>query len=154
MKRIIAACAAALLLSIADANAAGPSATAGPDAKVANFSLPGIDRGSPAFERLAFWSGPRGNAVQYGYGADERVVQLQPLGPSRSSNGFAVRFPNGLVLDVVPRGDALLVSDRAGGYRKTFEWQYEGPVDGRGTFCAPCVDEDDAVEFVRERFMN
>ena len=153
MKRIIGACAVALLLPIAGANATGPSAT-GADAKVANFSLPGIDRGSPAFERLAFWSGPRGNVVQYGYGADDRVVQLQPLGVARSGNGFAVRFPNGLVLDVVPRGDALLVSDRAGGYRKTFQWQYEGPVDGRGTFCAPCVDENQALDFVREHFMK
>src|SRR3546814_19790485 len=67
---------------------------------------------------------------------------------------FRSRFPNGLVLDVVPQGTALHVSDRSGKYSKTFEWQYEGPVDGRGPFCTPCVEEADAIGFVRRNFIQ
>src|SRR3546814_8705005 len=97
---------------------------------------------SPGFESLSCGSGPHGKAIDYGYGADQKRVRLRAIGPDGSDEGFAVRFPNGLVLDIVPQGTALQVSDRSGNYSKTFEWQYEGPVDGRGTFCTPCVEKD------------
>src|SRR3546814_6084951 len=84
-------------------------------------------------------------AIDYEYGADQKRVRLRAIGPDGNDEGFAVRFPNGLVLDVVPQGTALHVSDRSGKYSKTFEWQYEGPVDGRGTFCTPCVEEAGAT---------
>lgn len=124
------------------------------DGKVANFALPGHDYNSPGFESLAFWSGPRGKAIDYEYGADHKRVRLRAIGPGSDGRGFAVRFPNGLVLDVVPQGTALQVSDRGGDYGKTFEWKYQGPVDGRGTFCTPCVEEADAIGFVRKHFIE
>ena len=123
-------------------------------AKVANFALPGQDYRSPGFESLSFWSGPHGQAVVYEYGADHKRFRLRALGPGADGKGFAVGFPNGFVLDVAPLDGALQVSDRAGKYGKTFQWRYEGPVDGRGTFCQPCVDEPDAIGFVREHFMK
>src|SRR3546814_6104605 len=88
------------------------------------------------------------------YGADKKGVRLRAIGPDGSDEGFAVRFPNGLVLDIVPQGTALQVSDRSGNYSKTFEWQYAGPVDGRGTFCTPCVEKADAIGFVRRNFIK
>src|SRR3546814_2365162 len=93
-------------------------------------------------------------AIDYEYGADQKRVRLRAIGPDGNDEGFAVRFPNGLVLDVVPQGTALHVSDRSGKYSTTFEWQYEGPVDGRGTFCTPCVEEADAIGFVRRNFIK
>src|SRR3546814_10437131 len=95
---------------------------------------------------MSVWSGPHGKAIDYEYGADQKRVRLRAIGPDGSDEGFAVRFPNGLVLDIVPQGTALQVSDRSGNYSKTFEWQYEGPVDGRGTFCTPCVEKADRSE--------
>jgi len=155
MKNSIATGTIALLLAVAGvAFAQAPSDSIHRDAKVANFSLPGHDHDSPGFESLSFWSGPNGKAVDYAYGADHTRVRLRPVGPAESGDGFAVRFPNGLVLDVVPQGKVLQVSDRGGSYSKTFEWKYEGPVDGRGTFCAPCVEEGEAIGFVREHFMK
>jgi hypothetical protein len=123
--------------------------------RVANFSLPAYDYSSPKFERFSFWSSPNGGRIiDYTYGTGATRVRLHELDPKPDAKSFAVRFPNGLVLDIEPRGDVLLVSDRAGEYHKTFEWQYEGPVDGRGTFCTPCVEEGEAVPFVREHFMK
>src|SRR3546814_11784915 len=87
-------------------------------------------------------------------GADQKRVRLRAIGPDGNDEGFAVRFPNGLVLDVVPQGTALHVSDRSGKYSTTFEWQYEGPVDGRGTFCTPCVEGADAIGYVRRNFRS
>lgn len=123
-------------------------------AKVAHFAVPDRAYHSPGFESLSFWSGPQGRSVDYEYGADHKRLRLRVLGPSVDGRGFAVGFPNGFVLDIVPRDDVLQVRDRGGKYGKTFEWQYEGPVDGRGTFCQPCVDEPEAVGFVREHFMK
>ncbi|GAA3933032.1 hypothetical protein [Luteimonas lutimaris] len=155
MKTSIATGTIALLIAIAGAAFAQASPNGVYlDGKVANFALPGQDYDSPGFESLSFWSGPNGKAVDYEYGADHKRVRLRPVGPAAGGGGFAVRFPNGLVLDVVPQGKALQVSDRGGNYSKTFEWKYEGPVDGRGTFCTPCVEEADAIGFVRKHFMQ
>lgn len=123
--------------------------------QVANFSLPAYNYSSPEFEGFSFWSSPKhGRIVDYSYGKGGTRVRLRELGPNPDGKGFAVQFPNGLVLDLEPQGDVLLVSDRAGKYHKTFEWQYEGPVGGRGTFCTPCVEETKAMPFVREHFMK
>ena len=124
------------------------------DGKVANFALPGHDYSSAGFESLSFWSGPNGKVINYEYGLKHDRVRLRDIGPGSDGQGFAVRFPNGLVLDIVPKGDALQVSDRKGNYSKTFQWQYDGPIDGRGTFCTPCVEEADAIDFVRKHFME
>ena len=49
--------------------------------------------------------------------------QVAHAGPESRWQEFRRAVPNGLVLDLVPQGDVLLVSDRAGKYHKTFEWQ-------------------------------
>src|SRR3546814_1407936 len=114
MKGKRVACLAAGLLAMAglvDAQDKVPSVYF--DGKVANFALPGHDYSSPGFESLSFWSGPHGKAIDYEYGADQKRVRLRAIGPDGNDEGFAVRFPNGLVLDVVPQGTALHVSDRS-----------------------------------------
>lgn len=148
---------AALSLAIMLAASIGPiRAQDGGDvyqgAHVANFAVAGQADGAPDFETLSFWSGPGGEAIDYGWGSDGRQVRLQRLAGTSGGHGFAVRFPNGLILDIAIDGKALLVSDRSGSYRKRFVWRYEGPVDGRGTFCEPCVPEPLAIPFVRENF--
>jgi hypothetical protein len=155
MKTKITICLMASLLAMAGlVHAQDKAASVYVDGKVANFALPGHNYSSPGFESLSFWSGPNGKAINYEYGTDHKRVRLRAIGPGTDGQGFAVRFPNGLVLDVVPQGTALQVSDRSGNYSKTFEWKYEGPVDGRGTFCTPCVEEADAIGFVRKHFME
>lgn len=144
----------AMILALTSAVQVRDGADVHDGAKVANFSVPGQPPGGAGFEKLSFWSGPRGNAVEYAYGSDGKLVRLRLLGRDSSGRSFAVRFPNGLVLDIAADGDELLVSDRSGRYRKRFAWHYEGPIDGRGTFCAACVPEPLAVPLVRENFMQ
>jgi len=125
------------------------------DAKVANFSLPAYGYDSAKFEEFSFWAdGKGGKRIQYSYDKGDKALTLAALGPSADGKRFAARFPNGYVLDFAVDGDKLLVSDRQGRYRKTFAWMYEGPVEGRGTFCTPCVEEADAPAFVRTHFLG
>src|SRR3546814_1720478 len=124
MKAKIMICLVAGLLAMAGlAHAQDKAPSVYVDGKVANFALPGHGYGSPGFESLSFWSGPNGKAINYEYGADNKRVRLRAIGPGTGGQGFAVRFPNGLVLDVVQQGTALQVSDRGGNYSQTFEWQ-------------------------------
>lgn len=145
----------AALLAVADAGAADADAAFYRTARVANYAIPGPRYATPDYEHLSLWANDAGaTRVSYRYGADAKELRLRLLGAHPDGTGFAVAFPNGLVLDVVPQDGALRVRDRQGDYDKTFEWEYEGPVDGRGTFCAPCVEEADAAAFVRRHFLG
>ena len=91
--------------------------------------------------------------VRYGYGADRKEVELRYLGPRPGDRpGFAVAFPNRPELEIRILGDTLRARSADGRYDKTFRWRYEGPVDGRGTACTQCLDEDRAGAFLAERF--
>lgn len=123
-------------------------------AQVAHFAVQGAQAPGPAYEELRLWAdGAGATRVHYAWGTDARELTLRVL-EHGGGEGFALGFPNGLVLDVVPQGEALRVRDRSGGYDRTFEWKYEGPVAGRGTACTACVDEADAVAFVRRHFID
>jgi len=157
--RVLRTAAAALAVAIALVSARAVIAQQ-PDrdfhrrAQVANYAVRGVAPADPAYEQLSFWADADGaTRVLYRWGGTDRKLVLQPLGASMQAGGFALRFPNGLVLDVVPEGDTLRVRDRKGGYDKVFAWKYEGPVDGHGTFCTPCVDEAEAGAFVRDHFI-
>ena len=121
-------------------------------AKVANFSIPGTDYATPEFESFALWSDGKQTRVTYYWGGKE--TPLRSLGPNPDGTSFGVSFPNGLVLDITPTDKGLRVRDRKGGYDKRFAWMYEGPVEGRGTYCDQCVDEQDAVAFVRQHYLR
>jgi hypothetical protein len=141
-------------LAVACALLLAPLAWAAPEAdrgvyqgaRVANFAPVG-----GTGERLSFWSGPQGTLIELAEGQSE-PVRLRYLG--RIKGGFALRRPDGAVLDVRPDGEGLRVRDRAGEHERIFKWLYEGPIGGRGTACMPCVPEEDAAAFVREHFMR
>lgn len=144
----------ALGLIATAAAAAGPDTAFYQRARVANYAVQGAQTPGPDYEELRLWADQDGQTrVHYAWGPEAKELTLALAGRSGEGEGFALRFPNGLVLDVVPQGDALRVRDRSGGYDKRFEWKYEGPVDGRGTACSACVDEADAPGFVRRHFI-
>lgn len=125
------------------------------DTKVANYAIPDTDHSSPAFEQFSFSVGRDGNTrIDYGYGVPNKQLVVRQVKSAAGMKGFAVRFPNGHVFDIVPASDTLVVSDRDSDYRKTFTWRYEGPVDGVGTFCTSCVEENEAMGFVRSNFIK
>ena len=148
---------AALLLALAGACA---GATAGDAdaaffqrARVAQYAVHGAQAPGPEYEALGFWADEAGDTrVRYAWGAQPREIGLAVV--ATGEGGFALRFPNGLELDVAVQDDALRVRDRSGGYDRRFEWKYEGPVAGRGTACGACVDGSEAAAFVRRHFAD
>ena len=124
--------------------------------KVAGYSFgkPGTDK----YEHLEFWTkdGQR-TEVNYAYGKDRKEVKLQYLGKDQV-NGytcFKVKFTNNYILYVIPKGLQLQVSDAICKYNKTFSWEYEGPVNGIGTFCNVCAEDDeDAMKLIRAVYLK
>lgn len=124
--------------------------------KVANFSVNEI--GTSQFEEFSFWvkEGKRSD-IDYSYGKNYKTLKLVFAGECSidEDKGFKVKFPNGLHLCVVAKGEHLLVSDSVGKYMKLLDWHYEGPVNGIGTFCTPCAeDEKEAIQLVRKYYLQ
>jgi hypothetical protein len=124
--------------------------------RVANYSTGRL--GSAAFEHFSFGvrDGQRA-AIEYTYGPRWKEITLEYAGAEtwKGEKAFKVRFPNGRELYVIPRGETLRVVDVSGKYSKLFRWQYEGPVNGRGTFCDSCAeDETEAMRLMRAHYLN
>lgn len=161
MKAQLLAITATLLLAGAPARAQTKSAsTKSAQTKVAPTKVASYSFGAPgtvSFEYLSFWvkAGKRTD-IYYSYGANRKEVKLKYLGKTQvdSKPGFKVQFANGNVLSVVPNGDLLTVS-AAGQTPNSFAWEYEGPVNGIGTFCDVCAaDEKEAMELVRTYYLK
>jgi hypothetical protein len=124
--------------------------------KVANYSFgkPGTGK----YEHLNFWTkdGKR-TEITYSYGKDRKEVKLQHLGKDKLNGSacFKVKFNNDYVLYIIPRGRQLQVTDASGKYNKAFSWEYEGPVNGVGTFCDICSEDDeDAMNLIQSSYMK
>ena len=151
-----------LVLSLVVAPSVAPSQTGDHHWKVANYSVGKY--GTKEYEELSFWvkEGRRAN-IDYAYGAPEKELcpekelHLVYLGKDicQGKPCFKVQFPNTLVLSVIPVGPSLNVMDEKGKYSKTFQYEYEGPVDGIGTFCAVCAqDEDEAMTLLKDYYLK
>jgi hypothetical protein len=124
--------------------------------KVAGYSFgkPGTDK----YEHLEFWTkdGQR-TEINYAYGKDRKEVKLQYIGKDQvnGSTCFKVRFTNNYIIQIIPKGLQLQVTDASGNYNKTFSWEYEGPVNGMGTFCNVCAEDDeDAMKLIRSAYLK
>lgn len=124
--------------------------------KVANFSYgkPGTNQ----FEEFSFWvQNGKPSDILYTYGKDRKETKLQYLGNGslNGAKGLMVKFRNGLTLYVIPQTSTLFVTDAPGKYVKRFAWYYEGPVNGVGTFCQPCAeDEKEAIGLIKKAYMD
>lgn len=120
--------------------------------KVANYSFgkPGTD----TYEQLSFWvKDGQKSRIDYTYGKDRKAVKLRYVGKYDAS--FKVQFPNNTALTVNPKGTTLIVTNTKTNYVKTFNWEYEGPVNGIGTFCNVCAeDKEDAMQLIRTYYSN
>jgi len=95
--------------------------------------------------------------IAYAYGKNVKEVELTLLGADTLNGArcFKVQFPNGLALNLIPTGLKLKVVDGKGKYSKIFEWEYEGPVNGIGTFCERCFSDDkEAMAFIKKYFIK
>jgi hypothetical protein len=132
------------------------SVTAKGQVKVANYAFgkPGTGK----YEQLSFWikNGAR-EEVQYTYGKGRKEVKLQYLGKARLGGDtcFKLQFPNRFTVFVVPKRLRLKVRNSSGKYNKTFSWEYEGPVNGIGTFCDVCAeDAKEAMQLLRLHYLK
>lgn len=124
--------------------------------KVAQYSF--AKEGTKNYEELDFWTenNSRGR-IEYSYGTPIKSVALDYLGGDicQGSPCFKVQFSNRSILYVTPQGSNLRVSDGKGRYKKLFQWKYEGPVNGIGTFCSTCAaDADDAMALIKQNFLR
>ena len=110
------------------------------------------------YEEFAFWAkGGKRAGIYYTYGKDHRNIPVQYLGIDKINGEkcFKVKFSNGYSLFIIPRGNQLNFIDSAGKYNKTFSWEYEGPVNGIGTHCDICAEDDkDAMNLMRSCYLR
>jgi len=114
--------------------------------------------GTDQYEHLEFRTkdGKR-NGASYAYGKNRNEVKLKYLGKSQTNGDtcFKVQFTTNYILYIVPKELKLKVTDKSGNYNKTFSWEYEGPVNGIGTYCDVCVEDDkDAMKLIRSSYLK
>lgn len=121
------------------------------DQRFANYSVGKY--GTKDFEYISFSDQ---GGITYSYINEEKEIKLDYLGPStwKGARAFKVQFPNGIILNVIPMGLNLKVVGEDGKYLKIFRWHYEGPVNGIGTACTVCADDEkEAMRIIKKRFM-
>jgi hypothetical protein len=113
--------------------------------RVANFSYKNFN--AKDFEAYGFWvNANQVGDINYSYKTPEgdiKSMKLQYEGVDmlNGEKAFKVLFPNNLRLYVIPKkNNTLKIASLDGKYSKTFRWLYEGPVEGRGTFCEACAE--------------
>lgn len=114
---------------------------------------------TPNWEKLTFNTTKSGKRVTYSYQKNEEGHKLDVLGIRNVGNQKAliVRIQNTsktyLILGDRKKESLSMISED-GTYKKTFPLGYEGPIDGRGTYCATCANEpDDAFRLVNSFFL-
>lgn len=114
---------------------------------------------APNWEKLTFNTEKSGRSIIYSYQKNEEGHKLDVLGTKTVGNQKAlmVRIRNTSRVYLILRDrkkETLSMVSEDGTYKKTFPLGYEGPVDGRGTFCATCANEpDDAFRLVNSFFL-
>lgn len=113
--------------------------------------------GTDQWEDLSFQvqsDGTKEISSSHGRDRTEVKVQSKALAGSSTDRRLHLVFADGRAIDVTIKGQTLQIDDGSDKAPKSYVWAYEGPVDGRGTFCTPCVEEKDAIPFVRKNFMQ
>ncbi|CAM3843057.1 hypothetical protein MUGA111182_12740 [Mucilaginibacter galii] len=124
--------------------------------KVANYAIGKY--GATNYEHFSFWTkaGKRAE-ITYTYGKDGKELPVKYLGKAsyEGKAAFKIQLPNGSLLYVITSGINLKVQNTTKSYNKLFTWAYEGPVNGMGTFCEACAeDEKEAMKLLNSAYMK
>jgi len=124
--------------------------------KVANYSIGKY--GTDKYEHFDFETkdGKR-TEINYSYGKDNKNVKLQYAGNDvfNEDTCFKVNFPNNYTLYITVKENRLHIVDAEGKYNKTFSWEYEGPIDGIGTYCDVCAKgKEDAIMLIKSAYLK
>ena len=123
--------------------------------KAANYSFGKL--GTPEYEHFSFWEKGGKDGITYSFGKNDNEVKLRYLGKDygEGKHCFKVQFPNNFILYIIPDKFNLRIQDPTKHYRKMFSWEYEGPVNGIGTFCDVCAeDEKEALKIIEKFYLK
>jgi hypothetical protein len=124
--------------------------------KVANYSYGKY--GTPRYEHFSFSTNAGKRAeISYTYGKDGKEVAAKYIGTGvyKQKKCFKVELAGKNTLYIVPAGQKLQVANPNKNYNKVFNWEYEGPVNGVGTFCDVCAeDEKEAIGIINRWFIK
>jgi hypothetical protein len=124
--------------------------------KVANYSV-GKYR-TKEYEHFSFWmENNKATEITYTYGKNDKEINIRYLSKAvyEGKSCFKIGFPDNHILYVIPIGIRLKLLSPDKKYEKTFSWEYEGPVDGRGTFCEVCAeDEKEAMKIITNYYLK
>lgn len=114
---------------------------------------------TPDWEKLTFNTTKSGKGITYSYQKNEEGHKLDVLGTKAVGNQKAlmVKIQNTSKVYLILRDrkkETVSMVSEDGTYKKTFPLGYEGPIDGRGTYCATCANEpEDAFRLVNSFFL-
>lgn len=124
--------------------------------KVANYSsgTPGTD----SYQGYSFWTkNGKPSEITFRYGKDRTELKATYAGKTtyKSKPAFKMLFSNKQLFYVLPTGDKLQIINKKLNKTETFSWEYEGPVNGIGTFCEPCAqDEKEAKILLKKAYFK
>ncbi|WP_374949525.1 hypothetical protein [Mucilaginibacter sp.] len=114
--------------------------------------------GTATYQGYSFWAkAGKPTQIMYNYGKDRAEMKPTYAGKASYKNqrGFKMVFPNQKVFYVIPAGDNLKIVNTALNNTEIFKWEYEGPVEGRGTYCEVCTqDEKEAMQLLKAAYLK
>jgi hypothetical protein len=124
--------------------------------KAANYSVGKF--WTNKYEHFSFWmKDDKPTEITYAYGKHDKEIKLNYLGKGvyEGTNCFKISFPDNRIFYVIPIGVTLKILGADKKYGKTFSWEYEGPIEGRGTFCEVCAeDEKEAMKIINNYYLK
>lgn len=124
------------------------------NAKVANYSTAKYN--TAAYEHLSFWVGADGKPLEVSYSMKNRdkEITFSYEGKTADGKGFKIKSPNGTTSSVYLAGASLKVVNDKTKKARIYKWEYEGPVNGIGTFCTPCAESaKEAANLLRKSYL-
>lgn len=114
--------------------------------------------GTNSYQGYSFWAnGNKPSHITFNYGKDRTEMKPVYAGKITYKNqlGFKLVFPNQKVFYVIPAGYKLKIVNTSLNKTEIFNWEYEGPVNGIGTYCDVCAqDEKDAMKLLRTAYLK
>jgi hypothetical protein len=126
------------------------------DVRVVTYSSGKAD--SDVYESLSFWIKTNQRAyIRYAHGKDAEDVELNWAGTDTlgGGKGFRIRLvsPDTLNWVVVSKGNAIVVGDHSGRYRKEYHWENENGAGSADSTCTICAkDEKQAMGWLKRYF--
>ncbi|MBD1394249.1 hypothetical protein [Mucilaginibacter glaciei] len=124
--------------------------------KVANYYYG--KPGTSTYQGYSFWTkGGRPSSVTFYHGANRDEIKMVYAGKAiyKNQQAFKILFPNKSICYVIPSGYDLKIVNVSLNKKETFKWEYEGPVNGIGTFCAVCTqDEKEAMKLLKMSYLK